>query len=668
MTLLATATIELVVRGPILSKSSQIGPWGVDAVCNRDGLGRLYFPGAPICGKFREACDRLAFEPFDEEGRPQRRRYQALDRFRNVDESGDHDQAMLQQLAAEEDRYPLFCSDFVARGDWPDPGEQTITRVKISPATGAAEEGALRVLDCPVLPGLAVAFRGELRYFDASERSASDRLERILEVLRSIVNLGADGSVGSGRLLDVRLDEKRFRPLTITTAGAASSRHTAADASHVFSVDLRFHDPLCLPRGVINGNLFEAESIVPGETLKGALAQLLRQATGLLDPAQGLGDVSTGHPLELLCRHFNRMRFTPARPRPATARRVPQQVPWSLAFLDDRLVDFALSDLESLQHPEVSPEFFHDWKGDQWSQVEARFGTYWPPQELRARTAIESRNRRALTNNLFAQRVLRTENVIWQTSVTIDQRTHSGGSIPPNSVEANAMLRQLEQVLAWDALFVGKTKSRGGGRFTDSWQPQVEAVRYDGPKNAFVVALQSPALMVDPRELETSRDGRPSYATTEARLSALYEGYWEEASGGLLKPVPQRRYASHRLVGGFQAWRFRLHPDPDADLRSIDPLSKRIEVQKRLPYRPSLLTDAGSVFVLQTVDKKTRQAEQLAAQWLRHGLPVPQWALAAYGDTYHTNPFLNENGYAEVAVNSTCHKQFTLGGPGGSAS
>ena len=71
---------------------------------------------------------------------------------------------------------------------------------------------------------------------------------------------------------------------------------------------------------------------------------------------------------------------------------------------------------------------------------------------------------------------------------------------------------------------------------------------------------------------------------------------WNELSGGPLKL--ERFFARQALVGGTYLWtRFRKQ----ADL-----------------YNPEVLTLLGSVFVLETREKK--RAEQKLQEWLRQGL------------------------------------------------
>jgi hypothetical protein len=142
------ATIDLIVRGPVITKRSAIGPWGCDAVFSRDAHGSLFFSGDHVKGKLREAFDRLETEAFCDDTGTRRSRDAEL--IADADEQEEHEKSVTMQLGAGANRYPAIISDFVAVGAWPGPGEKRITRVKIDDNTGAAKDGNLRVIDCPV--------------------------------------------------------------------------------------------------------------------------------------------------------------------------------------------------------------------------------------------------------------------------------------------------------------------------------------------------------------------------------------------------------------------------------------------------------------------------------------------------------------------------------------
>jgi len=76
---------------------------------------------------------------------------------------------------------------------------------------------------------------------------------------------------------------------------------------------------------------------------------------------------------------------------------------------------------------------------------------------------------------------------------------------------------------------------------------------------------------------------------------------------------------------------------------------------KKEPYRPVILTQPGSVFVLDLVEGKRDEAAGVLTGWRDHGLP--QLAAAPGGADWRANPWLAENGYGEVAINPTLHQE-----------
>ena len=90
-------------------------------------------------------------------------------------------------------------------------------------------------------------------------------------------------------------------------------------------------------------------------------------------------------------------------------------------------------------------------------------------------------------------------------------------------------------------------------------------------------------------------------------------------------------------------------------------------------YMPFLLTDAGSVFVFESVHAEG--AEEKVREWHEQGLPVPGWAMERYkrgdlpGSHWSNCPYTPENGYGEIAVNLAVHwdkgikPQGATGGP-----
>ena len=59
------------------------------------------------------------------------------------------------------------------------------------------------------------------------------------------------------------------------------------------------------------------------------------------------------------------------------------------------------------------------------------------------------------------------------------------------------------------------------------------------------------------------------------------------------------------------------------------------------------------MFVFDVTDQT--KADVKVDNWLKHGLPLPDWAENLYGNNWQTCPFLPENGFGEIAVNLDVH-------------
>lgn len=161
--------------------------------------------------------------------------------------------------------------------------------------------------------------------------------------------------------------------------------------------------------------------------------------------------------------------------------------------------------------------------------------------------------------------------------------------------------------------------------------------------------------MIDPRQC-VNPDGTMK---DQLEIDALFATYWDEVSGGLWQEAAQGRFMQTSLIGGFQAYKYRFSPETSYDLRNVASKQDRMAEQKKFPYQPTMVVEPGSVFVLQlkphASDLERRTAMEKLFCWQTQGLPLPTWAEKAYGDTYHTNIFLQQNGFGELDVNLPCH-------------
>jgi hypothetical protein len=576
--------IDLILQGPVLSHSTAVGASGVSSPFARNSKDEYYLPGTLIKGRLRQAWNELhsavgaSFQP-------------ALTDL--LGESSDHPQA--RPTAVDPLRGSLYFDDFTNQAK---DREDTRYRIGIDGERGAVKKGFYQVLDAPYKVGESVKFSGAIR-FSASDTASANNIKREIEIgLRWITSLGAERSVGFGRLLEVKVSAPQ------QTAIAAKQSATGATT---LSLKLSPNAPFCLSRRRIDPNLFESDTIIAGAAIKGSLAgswrALLGQSpngviTPTLDPSR----------LEL-CRNFEKIRFTHAFPAGQAAR--PVTAPLSLVKANKiQLYDVALAANPMLVgNPLAAPEFSVDWKSD--NDVQQRFGWAELDRELRVRTAIDADRRKAKDEQLFAYEKIVPKDVNWYCQIDL-------GAVPDG--ERRAVEGQLLDLLANGLRAMGKTKARVTVEVNATAIPASHPSKTAPRDGVWIVTLQTPALVCD------------QTAVISSGLLAAYREVFSQLSGNSL--TLQHFFAQQSLAGGNYLWK-RFQPGRD--------------------YSPWLLTNAGSVFVLKAASGKESEAQKCIDQWLAHGLPLPDWAAARYGNHWTTCPFLPEGGYGEIAVNLDIH-------------
>ena len=391
--------------------------------------------------------------------------------------------------------------------------------------------------------------------------------------------------------------------------------------------------------------------------MRGALANLLCRIAGEDQTQPDFPDVTkdTQFAYRDLCALFDRIRITTARPVTSGGKaETPSVIPLSVAIAGKRAFDFALlapQEEENLFDGRAVA-FSPDWKFAEWQSVGSQFDVVRPKKELRVHTAIQTSNRRAAEGRLFALRSLRPEGLSWRATVSIDRRARNAEPTP-DPQQCERALSQLCSLMGSGWLSVSRTRARTTGRVVAVKQnaDSVPPLSYEG-KSVYVVTLRGSVLMLPPWEcVDTDGVMQP-----DSVIDDLFAQYWQEVSNGSLRELPEKRFKTDRLIGGFQAWKYRYDPHEDRGLIDEPDIDKRISQQKELPYNPTLAVNPGSVFVLAVEDEQDDEAGRHVADWLKHGLPLAAWAAKAYGDTHHTNIFLPQNGYGEIDVNLPCHR------------
>ncbi len=507
----------------------------------------------------------------------------------------------------------LHFEDFIDNTDRP---RDTLFRIGLDERRGAVRKGAYQVIEAPYAPGEDVSFTGVISYFAANSQEA-DEIKRYIEVgLRWITSLGAERTVGFGRLVGVVVSEDRQSLPAVNPQPASGATK--------LEFELTPKAPFCIARRRINNNLFESEIVIPGGVLKGCIATSWRQRTGL----KGDGEITAGMDATRpeLCSHFDKLRFTHAFPGAKSKQARPVVAPLSLVKagkdLKDEVYDVALCGGPILLgNPLAAPFFSIDWKS--YEDVQNEFG--WPDlyTELRVRTKINRERRKAEDEQLFAyEMVVPRDDIIWYGHIDLSE-------IP--SDDRQAVESQLRGILRLRLQGMGKTKSQVEVKLHPEGTIRSFQASSAAPKNdTWIVTFQTPALLCDPTRLnETS--GKDD-------LFAAYQDVRDQLSNYSLRLV--RFFAQQSLAGGFY-------------------LHNRFQSGKA--YNPYLLTEEGSVFVLQANEDQGADAQRCIEGWLKLGLPLPGWAVESYkrngltGNHWTNCAFLPANGFGEIAVNLDAH-------------
>ncbi|MEO8382167.1 MAG: RAMP superfamily CRISPR-associated protein, partial [Acidobacteriota bacterium] len=477
-------------------------------------------------------------------------------------------------------------------------GMPTRHRICIDEETGAADDGMLQVLENPFAAGERVVFKGEITFF-GSDANAEMIREQLLSAFQWTSGFGAGRTIGFGRVHEAQV--------SIVSEGKEQTPGTLEGSDFDYAITLR--DPFCLARRRIAENLFETDEVIPGAAIRGVAATTLNDLLGRRSSDNIDGHAVIDPQWSALARHFNTITISHAFPS-NDAR--PVEPPISLVkYSDEKLVDIALQNGPGLIDGQA-PEFFIDWKGDTHGNLRKRY--LWPDlgaqKEIRVRTAIDRGTRRAKEKHLFSYEMIRPGETVWRGSVSF-------AKVPAE--ERLAVIAQFQKLFALEPAAWGKSKARGRLTLIRTAQPP-EAARF--AETPWVVTLQTPALLCDPATLNE--------ASGRDELFDAYAAAWDDLSDHSLRLV--RFFAQQSLAGGYLIHRFR----PGRQ------------------YAPFLLTNPGSVFVLEPVKPEGQASIETFA---RERLPLPQWAKDRYTEHWQSNPFLPADGFGEVVVNLPCHRE-----------
>ncbi|MEE8587685.1 MAG: RAMP superfamily CRISPR-associated protein, partial [Acidobacteriota bacterium] len=339
--------VTLTLQGPVLSRASSPGGYGIDAAMVRTSAGLPYLPGSLVKGCFRQAWEEL-----DDVSPDQAREARIL-----LGKETGSPEPRSEEMAVLPKRASIRFSDFVHQEAVHNGSRQ---RIRIDSQRGAVVKGALQTIETPFASGSPACFSGSIDFPSASGEEAR-RIQALVQTgLGWITSLGAEKGVGFGRLLRVAVSEAA--PCALADQAEAHLRvefgGEATEAGFILTPEAAF----CIAKPRVARNLFESEESISGKVIKGCIA-----ATWALrlnrDPSMPIG-MAWDPQRPTLGKHFEVLRFTHGQPTAEDDPRRPVTHPLSLVTSPGGTVyDVALLTGPALVgQPLAAPAFSVDWK------------------------------------------------------------------------------------------------------------------------------------------------------------------------------------------------------------------------------------------------------------------------------------------------------------------
>jgi RAMP superfamily protein len=358
--------------------------------------------------------------------------------------------------------------------------------------------------------------------------------------------------------------------------------------------DVAFDRPLLVNSERIAGNVFRGSTIVPGGAFKGALAQVMAIAgLDVRNDSSGMG------------KALSKVIFSHAFPL-VNGNRGAQALPLSLVADvcgKDRIFDVLVGNSAILDRDGKAPITQGDWK-DEVTDL-ARQKVNRPAANLRhiarVRTKIGA-DGTAEDEMLFSTIAVATGGENWR--LTLDRNGADSGDFDV-----------MVQTIIGGLHGVGRTDAFAKFEIVGS-EPEINdpAPLTIEKTECWPIMLETPAVMSNPENT--------------ANLHSQFEASLQSVLGSGAKL--HKYFATTRSAGGYLAMRYRAFGD-----------------KKHQPFE---LTDAGSVFLVSGV------TDSKIAELCRTGVPafLPGSAISL---DWKSCPFVAENGYGVVSIDSELHKR-----------
>ncbi|MDD4273330.1 MAG: hypothetical protein PHG14_06330 [Desulfobacter postgatei] len=611
-----TMSIHLTLKGPLLTQSSSPGELGLDLVAARKGV-TFHLPATLVAGKLRQALEEIQDVVQTAHG-----------------SSGWFNPSLDVWLGQpSENGYPkskqLFFSDFDLRDVENVDSDRIRDRIKINAKSGAVEKGQIVMIENPFISGEEYTFTGKL-YFFSPAKETDHILKHVKTGFNWFSQIGAMKSIGFGQVAKVLFSQP-------VTANIPDPGPGASPCMEKIGLEIRVHHPFCISGRPLIGNLFRSETIIPGGALIGCIATTWSHLAGQHD-----GQIPQDEKRKALVKNFSNIRITHGFPSEKKRTR-PVVAPLSMARINNAscLYDVALLSKPCLIN-DAPLDFALDWKDNKdtltcypWPYLRMKtWGWCHVRSELRIRTGIDRQRYRSKESELFAYEQCVPDKAVWYAQLDLSRIADEN--------ERTDVLEQLRSLLDQGIIGLGKTKTTADIVFTSPGEHDIKPFFPSSitpvQDKIWVITLQTDTLLGSPDTPKTLDENAGA-----AQLFALYRSAWEELSQGKLELV--RYFARQKLSGG----RYR----------------KQVFQKQTRTYKPWLLTEAGSVFVLKACGD-TVEAKEKIETWLNQGVPLTRKVCQYYGidvsgdSQWQQCPFLPQNGYGEIVVNIQTDQTVTL--------
>jgi len=622
-------TVRLTVKGPIISSGGGNATRGLNRIFSLNALEQPVLRGSHVKGKLRESMRELSDILPD--------KIYDLHTLFGTEQEEDSPDPRLQQKAA------VKISDFIPEEYPANPSIGRNTRVSIDRKTGTSREQHLQMLEKRFESGSSTTWTGTISFFSPDQEAAQELGNQLEIGLKWITALGGTKGTGYGRL------EKVSTELSLHTSPSAVSLEGEGSA---YPLCFEFIDDLLIGgQKKPNSNFVESEKIIPGSVVKGSVARFLNMLCGTNPSTEPISQKNTAVDREFpfLAKYYSRLRFLHAFPALPGHTARPVALPYSAVQVEPSENDLPFGDVALLDEPVLdkknrAPRFQIDWKENNATEtLRESFGWGTPEIINKTRTAIEEKTRTAKEEKLYTFQYLTPYQVPAHDDPDADKlriRWISRIMLPElEPTERPKLLQELNRAtsLGWrhmgkrDAMFrlvdIGKEAS------DPPFASRKSTLSQGG---LAIVTLQTDTLMFDAKALAEQN--------SRIDLNAVYEDYWDKITGSSCKLL--RFFARQRMTGGYL-------------VKKLYPLYSDC-------YYPYVLTEAGSVFVLEL---QSPLADEALNRFVENGLSLPSQIIALFPEEedhyehWKNCPYVPENGYGEIIVNLDWHWRNCLSSP-----